>query len=89
MIDIFRNTFEHDCRRSNLADRLQAFFSTRLLPGLRQIHVSVDDEQRIVILEGVVRSLYERCLADDMSRHRACGYRVVNLVDVSELCSAP
>jgi hypothetical protein len=88
MIDVYRDTLEHDTHRSQLADRLQEFFSTRLLPGLRQIQVSVDDEQRTVILEGVVRSLYERRLADDLSRRRACGYRVVNLVDVSELCSA-
>lgn len=54
--------------------------------------VSVDEDQRTVILKGVVRSLYERRLADDLSRGRACGYRIVNLVDVSELqeyCSAP
>jgi hypothetical protein len=93
--DMTQNLIEQNSDDSSsltLANRLQSFFSSRCLAGLRQVMVSVDEDQRTVILKGVVRSLYERRLADDLSRGRACGYRVVNLVDVSELqeyCPAP
>ncbi len=84
MIDAFRTPLAAPQHRT-LAEELRGFFAKRLLPGLRQIHVTVDDREHTVVLEGRVRSLYEMQLASEQCRGRACGYRVVNLIEVGEL----
>lgn len=73
-------------RPSPLVGRLQKCFAKRVHSGLRQIEVSVNEDEQTVVLRGTVRSLYERRLADEVCRSVVVGFRVVNLLDADELC---
>jgi hypothetical protein len=85
MIALPQDAKLQDRSPSPLAGRLETCFAKRVLSGLRQIHISVDDEAQTVVLRGTVPSLYERRLADELCRRVAIGFRVVNLLDASEL----